>query len=96
MIGVWITFLFHMFQGTSGLTFRVGQAGTYYMDVHSGQPKDWGTATSQNYSLLVNATYCNDVYEPNDDISHATPITLGVKDYCLPMEDGENCSGFGG
>ena len=72
-------FLFHMFQGSSGLTFRVGQAGTYYIDVHSGQPKDWGTATSQNYSLLVNATYCNDIYEPNDDLSHATPITLGVK-----------------
>lgn len=71
-------FLFHMFQGSSGLTFRVGQAGTYYIDVHSGQPKDWGTATSQSYSLLVNAIYCNDVYEPNDDFTNAKPISFNT------------------
>lgn len=70
-------FLFHMFQGPNGLVFRVGQAGTYYIDVHSGQPENWGNATSQSYSLTVNAAYCNDIYEPNNDIINATPITVG-------------------
>jgi hypothetical protein len=73
-------FLFHMFQDTTNrLTFRVGLAGVYYINVHSGQVKDWGTATSQSYSLVVNALYCNDIYEPNNDIAHATPISIGQK-----------------
>jgi len=69
-----------MFQGDSaGLVFRVGQAGTYYIDVHSGQPYQWGTATSQSYTMIVTATYCNDIHEPNDDMNHATAISIGQK-----------------
>jgi Secretion system C-terminal sorting domain len=73
-------YLFHMFQDTvSILTFRVGQAGVYSIDIHSGQIKDWGGATSQNYTLTIDAKYCNDTFEPNDDIHHAASINLGQK-----------------
>jgi hypothetical protein len=73
-------YLFHMFQTDStGMVFRVGLAGTYYIDVHSGQSYQWGTATGQNYSLVLTAVYCNDVYEPNNDSANATSIDIGQK-----------------
>jgi len=71
-------FLFHMFQGTPDLTFDVGQAGAYTISVHSGAIKDWGNASAQNYTMSVTATYCNDVYEPNETIEGATPISIGA------------------
>jgi len=72
-------FLFHMFTDNQGLVFRVGQAGTYTIAVHSGQHQTstWGNATVQNYEMSVTALYCNDNYEINDDISSATPIGIG-------------------
>lgn len=72
-------FLFHMFTNNQGLVFRIGQAGTYTIAVHSGQRwgENWGTAAMQNYEMSVTALYCNDVYEVNDDISSATPISIG-------------------
>ena len=69
-------FLFHMFQGTKELKFRVGQAGVYNIAVHSGDIFDWGTATSQNYTMLVTAVYCNDKNEPNDTFESATVINI--------------------
>jgi len=71
-------FLFHMFQGTTGLTFRLGKAGAYTIKMHSGaiRVSDWGTATSQNYTLSVSATYCSDKFETNETKISATPILL--------------------
>jgi hypothetical protein len=73
-------FLFHMFQGNEGLVFRVGQAGTYTIAVHSGQRwgDTWGTTTMQNYEMSVTAIYCSDTYEINDTISMASPISIGA------------------
>ncbi len=72
-------YLFHMLEGSSGFIFRVGQAGTYFINLHSGEPKDWGTVTSQNYTLRVDGTNCNDIYELNDDIYNATTLIAGQK-----------------
>jgi len=72
-------FLFHMIQGNTGMTFRVGQAGVYTIKVHSGEYKeiDWGTTKSQNYEMSVTAIYCIDSREPNENITTASPITVG-------------------
>ncbi len=73
-------FLFHMFAPGENLVFRVGAAGDYSIVLHSGAVKaiDWGTATAQSYSLMVSATYCKDVQEPNDTLQKATPLPLGA------------------
>lgn len=71
-------YLFHMFSSGQNLVFRVGTGGTYTIALHSGavKPSDWGTATSQNYSLMISALYCKDVQEPNDTMQTATPLPL--------------------
>jgi hypothetical protein len=73
-------FLFHMFQENQGLTFNIGQAGEYTISVHSGQlwGENWQNDTMQNYQMSVTAVYCEDDYEPNDDLSTATVIMIGV------------------
>jgi hypothetical protein len=69
-------YLFHMFEGNTGMKFRVGQAGLYTIAVHSGQIRDWGTATAQAYTMSITATYCPDSYEPNETMASATPLSL--------------------
>lgn len=68
-------FAFHMFQDSDQLIFRVGTAGTYSIDVHSGSLAE---GVSQGYGLQVTATYCNDAHELNDTLATATSITLGA------------------
>jgi len=72
-------FLFHMFQGNTGLTFRLGQAGIYTIKVHSGEyeENDWNTTKVQNFEMSVTAIYCNDIHEPNDKMETASSIAIG-------------------
>jgi Abnormal spindle-like microcephaly-assoc'd, ASPM-SPD-2-Hydin len=68
-------FAFHMMQDREDLIFRVGTAGTYTINVHSGE---LDPGASQAYGLQVTATYSNDLHEPNDSPALATPISLGA------------------
>lgn len=68
-------FAFHMFQDSDQLIFRVGTAGSYTIDIHSGELEP---GASQSYSLQITGTYCNDSYESNDAGVSATPIALGA------------------
>lgn len=71
-------FLFHMFEGKDSLVFRVGDAGTYHIDVHSGQADSgWGGKTAQSYSLQLTARYRDDLHEPNDKREDAALIAVG-------------------
>lgn len=70
-------FLFHMIENNGDLTFNVGQGDTYTISVHSGVKWDWGTSTTQEYNMKVTAVYCNDAYEPNDNLASASPISVG-------------------
>jgi hypothetical protein len=69
-------FLFHMIQGNTGMKIRVGKAGLYTIVVHSGEVWDWGTATTQSYTMSVSAVYALDKNEPNETLSAATTIKL--------------------
>lgn len=71
-------YLFHMFQGNTGLKFRVGQGGVYTVVIHSGQIRDWGTVTSQAFALSFSATFCEDAHEPNESMGSATPLPLNT------------------
>lgn len=37
---------------------------------------DWGTATSQAFTMSISAVYCPDAYEPNETMASATPLLL--------------------
>lgn len=69
-------YLFHMIEGNTGMKFRVGKAGLYTIVVHSGQIRNWGTATNQAYTMSITATYCPDANEPNETMATATPLGL--------------------
>lgn len=70
-------FLFHMMSNPDSLVFRVGKAGTYYIDFHSGSNWGWPEGkTSQNYTVLLSVVTANDTHEPNDDINAASVINL--------------------
>ncbi len=72
-------FLFHMFEGKDSLVFRVGDGGTYHIDIHSGEADSgWGTKTSQSYTLQLVARYRADSHESNDRIEDATPVAVGA------------------
>jgi hypothetical protein len=70
-------FLFHMIQDNEGLTFNVGQADTYTISVHSGENWGWGLSTVQDYNMQVTAVYCDDAYEPNDNLASVSTISIG-------------------
>ncbi|KGL61907.1 T9SS type A sorting domain-containing protein [Polaribacter sp. Hel1_85] len=70
-------FLFHMIEASEGLIFNVGKADTYTISVHSGEKWGWETATMQEYEMKVTAIYCDDVYEPNDNLASASTISVG-------------------
>lgn len=80
-------FAFHMFEDGDNLIFRVGTAGSYTMNVHSGT---LDPGVSQAYGLQVTATYCNDAYEPNDTLATSTPITLGATIHAYQWKRGKN------
>lgn len=70
-------FLFHMMYDPDSLTIRVGKAGTYYIDFHSGNNWGWPDGkTEQNYTVLITTIPVNDVYEPNDDLASATLVNF--------------------
>lgn len=72
-------FLAHMMhEDPTVLTTRVGQAGTYYIDLHSGAVYDWPEGVSQqNYTISVSFTEVEDPHEPNDSLDSATQISIG-------------------
>ncbi len=71
-------FLFHMFESKDSLVFRLGDAGTYHIDLHSGQADSgWGGKTSQSYTMQLLARYRADAHESNDRLEDAAPIIIG-------------------
>jgi len=70
-------YLWHMLSNPDTLITRVGQAGTYYIDFHSGSMYGWPEGqTAQAYTVLASRTLVVDNYEPNESIVAATPINL--------------------
>lgn len=51
--------------------FSDSPGGTFYISVGGG------AATTGEYKLSIKPAHAYDMYEPNDDIPHATPIALG-------------------
>jgi len=72
-------FLSHMMhQDPAVITTRVGQAGTYYIDLHSGAIYGWPEGVSQqNYTISVSFTEAEDRHERNDSLDSATQISIG-------------------
>jgi len=70
-------FLFHMMYNPDSLTTRVGKAGSYYIDFHSGINWGWPEGkTEQIYSVIITTVPVNDVYEPNDELASATLVNF--------------------
>jgi hypothetical protein len=71
-------YIFHMMETDSVYITRVGKGGVYYVDIHSGENWDWPEGqTMQSYSLLIEAIYAKDQYEPNDEFKAATDLLVG-------------------
>ena len=70
-------FFFHMMSDPDSLVVRIGKAGTYYIDFHSGSNWGWPEGkTSQNYTVLLSVITANDLHEANDDMSSSTSINF--------------------
>ncbi|MGK9369065.1 T9SS type A sorting domain-containing protein [Melioribacter sp. Ez-97] len=71
-------YIFHMMETDSVYITRVGKAGTYYIDIHSGEIWNWPQGqTTQSFTLIIEAIYAQDQHEPNDEFSTATRLSIG-------------------
>ncbi|MGK9369900.1 T9SS type A sorting domain-containing protein [Melioribacter sp. Ez-97] len=71
-------YIFHMMETDSVYITRIGKAGIYYVDIHSGEAWDWPQGqTTQNFTLSIEATYAQDQHEPNDEFTSATRLSIG-------------------
>ncbi len=70
-------FFFHMVSNPDSLVFRIGKAGTYFIDFHSGSTWGWPDGkTAQNYTVLLSVISANDTHETNDSINFASEINF--------------------
>ncbi len=70
-------FFFHMMSNPDSLVFRIGKAGVYFIDFHSGSTWGWpDEKTAQNYTVLLSAISANDTHEINDSVNFASKINF--------------------
>ncbi len=72
-------YLWRMLGNPDMLTTPINQGGTYTIALHSGENYGWPYGqTTQAYSILVSQVLVDDVFEPNDEIATASPLSFDM------------------